>query len=99
DETIGQFRHQRLAFVHGFDHAQIAQAAMAHFPGHERFGNDAENIPASRQDGIGDDAHESDIAAAIDESDAAFREFGASRLGRLSINSVAAAARSAEDAK
>jgi hypothetical protein len=51
--------------------AAVIDVATGHFLADQRFGDDADDRAAGRQAGVGDNAHEADIAAAVDQFDAA----------------------------
>jgi len=46
DEPIGQFRHQRLALMHRFHHAQVGQFLVNDFLDDKFLGNHADDVPA-----------------------------------------------------
>jgi hypothetical protein len=48
----------------------------------DMFGNNADNGTPCLKRGVGDDAHQSDMAAAINDVDAAPRQLGADGLSR-----------------
>ena len=67
DEAVRQLRHQRLALVHRFHHAQIRQLLVDDFLDDELFGNHADDVAAVFQGRVGQDAHQAGHAAAIDQ--------------------------------
>src|SRR3569833_1152911 len=99
DESIGQFRHHRLAFVHGFHHAQILDAFVTKFLGHERLGNHADHLAARRKHPVRDYAHQTDVATAIHERNTASRQFTAKIFRRFSVRGIRAVAGAAENAE
>ena len=64
DETVGELRHQRLALVHRLDHVERAEVAVARplLRGAQR-GSTPITSPAGGQRRVGDDAHQTDVAA------------------------------------
>jgi hypothetical protein len=64
----------------------------------ERLRNDADDVAAPGHHRIGDDAHQSDIPAAIHQADPAIGEHRAKRFRRHSIRRLPANARSAKHA-
>jgi hypothetical protein len=99
DESIGEFCHESLAFVHGFHDAQIRQAAMANFLRHQRLGDHANHMSAAREHSIGDHAHQADIAPTVNKIDASLREFASNVPCGFCVNGIRSVAGAAEDAK
>ncbi len=97
DERVGELRHQRLARMHRVDHPQIGDAGVGDLPVGERLRDHTDHLTAAGKDRIGDDAHQPDVAAAVDEADASSRQQGAHRLGHLPVDRLIAGARSAVD--
>src|SRR4051794_10815616 len=98
DEGVRQLRHQRLALVHGVDHAQLAQRRMADLAIHERLRDDADDAPARLERGVRHGAHEPHARAAVDHLDAALGEPQAEVARRRPVREVRAGARPGEDA-
>ena len=74
--------HHRLALVHRMDDVQGGDAVVRELARDERVRDDAGDLPARVEDGVGDDAHQSDVAAAVDEMNPARGERVAQRAGR-----------------
>ena len=53
---------------------------MANFASHQRLRDDSDHFPALRKHGVGQHAHQADVAAAIDEIDAALHQQGCELL-------------------
>ena len=64
---------------------------------HERVRNDADCVTASRKHGVGDNAHQPDVAAAEHETDAAPRHLVRELFRSVRILRPSADARAAED--
>jgi hypothetical protein len=73
DETVGQLGHAGLAGVHRVDHLEAGQALVADLPFEQRAGS-PHHLAAGGQAGVGDDAHQADVAAAIHQLDAPLGE-------------------------
>ena len=67
EERVGQIGHHRLALVHRVDDVQRRHAGMADLARHQRLRDHAGHLAAGRQHLVGDDAHQADVAAAVDE--------------------------------
>jgi hypothetical protein len=65
DEAVGQRGHGGLALVHAVDEAHVADARMRELAGGQRAGDDADDLTAVRQHGIGQGAHQADRAPAV----------------------------------
>ena len=84
--------------MHGRDHVQFVQAAVFDLALLQRFGNHADDPPASCQHGVGNFAHQADLAAAIDQLPAAGADGGAKRARGGGVRRLRAVARTAIDA-
>ena len=65
---------------------------MGNLPVGERCWDHANHLTAAGKGRIGDDAHQPDIAAAVDEADASPRQQGARRLGHFPVDRLIAGA-------
>ena len=88
DETVGQVEHARLALVHVGDDLEPGQAGVGDLPADQLLGDDADDFAAGRECGIGDDAHQADVAAAVDQRQAVLRQARAQRRGTLGIDGL-----------
>ena len=98
NEAIGQIEHAALAFVHGFDDFELGQAAVGHFPLGQLARDDADHFAAGFQRGIGDGAHQADVAAAVDQLQAVGGDASAEGDGVFGINGLVAGIGAAVDA-
>ena len=96
DEGIGQAEHGIFAGVHGADFEQFRDAVVADLELVEKFGDDAGHSAAAGQHRVGDDAHQSDAAAAEDQPDAARRHGRAQLPRRQRIGGIGPLAGAAE---
>ena len=71
DERVGFARSELLALEHGGGDAQLGQVALADLAVEQPLRDDAQDRAAGRQGGAGGDAHQADLAAAIDQAPAA----------------------------
>ena len=71
DEGIRALEHQALAGVHVGNDDGLLDVVEHPFARFQKIGNDASDIAAIVEDRAGDRPHQADIAAAIDEADAA----------------------------
>ncbi|MCY1246547.1 hypothetical protein D9M72_597880 [compost metagenome] len=67
--------------MHVAHHVQLGQAAVADFLLHQRVGDDADGAAAVCHHGVGDDAHQAHLAAAVHQRQAAFGQ-GAAEQAR-----------------
>ena len=79
DKAIGQTRKGSLAFMHGANHDQLGAAMMRHLGRLQRPGDDADHLATLRQRRIGQRAHQPQPAAAINNANAAPRQFAPHR--------------------
>ena len=75
NESVAQVRHQRLAFVHAFDDVQLRETAVRDLFTRKRSRDDTDDLAACLERRIRDNAHESDTAAAVDNSDISLHDF------------------------
>lgn len=73
DEGVGELCHEGFAVVHGSDDAQIG-AAVRQLAIDEHLRDDADDLAARGKSRVGQHAHQADVAAAIDQSDAPLAE-------------------------
>src|SRR5919206_2923312 len=76
DEGVGELGHAGLALVHGGDHLQPRQPGVRELVVHQVLGDDADDVAAGVQGGVGDHAHQSGAPAAVDDADARAGEPG-----------------------
>ena len=68
-EAVGEAGHCRLPLVHAVDDAQLGAAGVCDLLRRQRTRNDAHDLAAGREHRIGENAHEPDRSAAVDEAD------------------------------
>lgn len=71
EEGAGEFVHERLAVVHGFDDMEASEPGVGHLLFNESLRDDANDLAAGGERGIGERSHEPDAGASIDEAQAA----------------------------
>ena len=98
DEGVGVLIHEGFALVHGLDDVEMRDSAMRDFAIHEHVGHDADDFRASREGGIGEDAHEANGGSAKDKAHACFGYALAQFFCGLCVFGIGAVGRSAEDA-
>lgn len=72
DEGVTQIRHEGLAFVHGMDDVQLSDSVVGQFAVDQRLWDDADHLTFVFEYRVGEDTHESDIPAAVDEAERLF---------------------------
>ncbi len=97
DEAVGEFSHEGFAFVHGIDDAEVGEFDFSEFFFDEELGDDADDFAAVVDDGIGDAAHESDVASAVDEFNAFTDEQFAKSVGSLDVRGIGTEAGATKD--
>ena len=97
DKGIGFVEHALLAFVHVVGDDQIA-SGVGVLTIFEKSRNDADDLAAAIEHGVGDLTHQSDRAAAIDEADVVVRKRRPERPRGLHEGRVGARPRAAIDA-
>ena len=98
DEAVDERRHRGLALVHGAHDAQLGQAGVSELARDERLRDDADGLAAPLEHRVGDDAHEPDGAAAVDQPELARDQLGAEAPGRVGVGRARPLGRAAEDA-
>ena len=68
NEQIGQIGHQRLACMHAVDDVQLRQVGVRHLAFEQMLRDDADHLAAGVECGVGDQTHQADVAAAIDQA-------------------------------
>ena len=79
DERIRQVSHERLAFVHGAHHVKLRQPVVPDLAFHESFWNDSNRLAAHPQHRVGEHAHQTHIAAAVNEPEVATHQSSGER--------------------
>src|SRR5690606_3583679 len=98
DETVGQVEHAHLALVHRAHHLQPGDVLVGDFPVDQLFGNHSDHFAAALQHRVSDDAHQADVAAAVDQLQAVVRDAVAKRHGAFGVGRLAAGVGAAVDA-
>ena len=98
-KAAGQFGHSGLSLVHGVDDFELGDLIMGEFFGHEHVGDDADDLSTACEDGIGDNSHEADFAASIDEAHSLAGDFVAYGIGCDGVELAGSGLASAEDAE
>ena len=80
--------HERLALVQRLDDVELAQPAVSDLALLEESRDHARHAAAGREGGIGDDAHQPDLAAAGHDLDRPGGELAAESCRRLGIDRV-----------
>src|SRR5690606_29551542 len=80
------------------DHFQPGQALVRDFPVDQLFRDHAHHLAAALQHGIGDDAHQADVAAAVDQLQALAGDAVAHGHGSFGVDRLAAGIGAAIDA-
>ncbi len=60
--------HERLALVHGADHAQLGQPGVGQFAIHQGLGDNADHLATAGEHRVGEHAHQSNVSATEDQS-------------------------------
>src|SRR5262245_10475664 len=71
EERIRQLSHEGLALMQVLDDVQLSQATMGNFAVNELLGDDPDDTSTRLQHGVGELAHKTDVAAAVDKADPA----------------------------
>jgi hypothetical protein len=79
------------------DDVQLGQAAMGDFAVNEVLGDDADGTSTRVEHGVGELAHKTDVAAAVDQADPALGQLLAKLTGGHSIGRRATVGRATED--
>ncbi len=97
EEAVRGVRHARLALVHRVDDVELREPEVRDLARREAGGNDAVRDSALLEDGVREDAHEADPAAAEHEAGSGARDLAADGGGLLGVGRRDAGARPAED--
>src|SRR5262247_2068678 len=98
DEAVDERGHGGLALVHRADDAQLGEPRVRELARNERLRDDSDRFAAGLEHRVGDDAHQPDGAAAVDQPELARDQLGAEAPGRGGIGRPRAFGRAAEDA-
>lgn len=85
DEAVGLFHHHGLALVHVLHQVQFGQAAMGLFLFLQQFRDHADHAAAAGQHLVGDDAHDANDRAAIDQAEVALDQFTGQHAGLFQV--------------
>ena len=96
-EGVGFLEHQALARVHVGNDDGLLHVVQQLLAGFQEVGDDARHIAAMVENGLGDGAHQADIAAAIDQIDAALGHLAAQCRRSFGENGIVAEAGAAID--
>ena len=88
----------RLALVHAVDEPQLGEPGVGQLAGGQRARDDADDLDAGGQRGVGQHAHQPDRAAAVHQAEAAPGQLGGERARGLRVLGPRAGRRAAEDA-
>src|ERR1043166_2943652 len=94
NKPVRQFRHHRLALVHGTDNAQIRKPAVGNLSADQRVRNDSGHMPPELQHRICHHVHQPNVSASVDEPIAAIDKRPAKRSSRIGILGAGAMPRS-----
>ncbi len=97
DEGVGQLGHQSLALVHVGDDAHVGHLGMGQFPLHQDLRNDADHLAALFEHAVGQDAHQTDVAAPEHQAEPLPAQLPPQFAGRVGIDRSPAAARTTEN--
>ena len=92
DERVGALEHDLLAGVHVGRDDQLVRLGHGVLARHQELGDDAGDLAAVFEHGLGDGAHQPDGAAAIDEPDVVVGEEFAEGFGRFDEAGICAGA-------
>src|SRR5699024_5362961 len=96
NDCIPEFLHHFLALMHRLHYFQVLYFFVCHLPVHEELGDDAGHFSSVVKGAVGDSAHETDSAASVYNTDAAFCKTGPEFIGGLDIDGSVPRARTAE---
>ena len=99
DKRIGKIGHAGFAFVHGIDDVKLRKAGMGQLSVHHGPRNDADGVPARSDDGVGQHAHEADVAAPENELQTALGQKPAELLSGFAVGRITASTGAAKDAE
>lgn len=73
NESLRKFGHAGLARMHRIDHFEMGETLVINwaafdFFAHQGLRNDADDLPAGCQAGVGNDTHQADIATAVNQT-------------------------------
>src|SRR5699024_8010282 len=86
NDCIPEFLHHFLALMHRLHYFQVLYFFVCHLPVHEELGDDAGHFSSVVKGAVGDSAHETDSAASVYNTDAAFCKTGPEFIGGLDID-------------
>ena len=96
-EGVRALEHHALARVHVVDHHELRQVRMAQLELHEETGDHPGDLASVAERRAGEDAHDADSSAPVDEPDAAFGKTLPERLGGSGEGGIGPVSGTAED--
>jgi hypothetical protein len=96
-EGVGPLGHEGFAGVHGVGNVELGDALMGDFEVDEDVGDDADDVAAGGEGGVGHCAHEAGVAAAVDEAKAALGKGATEVFSGGAVGGVRSVCRGAED--
>ncbi len=97
DEGVGAVGEHGLALMHGADDVELGEAAVVDLALADDVGDDADDLAAGFEGGVGDDAHGADRGASVDEAVAGDGEEAAEIAGGIAVDGGDAVGGGAED--
>ena len=85
DEGVGEVGHPRLALVHRLHDLEPRQAGVRQLVVDQVLRDHPDHLAAGGQRGVGDDAHQPDVTAAVDDADAGAGQAGGEGRGGRAV--------------
>lgn len=97
EKRVGAVGHEGLAFVHRTDDMHFCEAGVRDFFGRQSLRNHTDDLAARRKAGVGENAHQADVSATINQRDAALCQLFANDFCRSRVSRPPPRARSAKN--
>lgn len=84
-EGVGEIGHEGFSFMHRGNDVKFGKRFVSNFLLHERFGDDANGLPARCEHRVGQNSHQSNTTAPKDERDVIFGKLVPKSRGGLRV--------------
>src|SRR4030095_11868422 len=92
DECIGELGHLCFSLVHGVHDDQLRDIGVRKFTGDQSLRNYPDHLSTALHDGVRNDSHQTDVAAAVDQSYPTVKQYLTDGTGGISIRGASAGA-------
>src|SRR5262245_55341698 len=96
DECIGKLGHLCFSLVHGVHDDQLRDIGVRKFTGDQSLRNHTDHLSSTLHDSVRNNSHQTDVAAAVDQTNPTAKQYLTYRTGGISIRGASAGAGATE---